>query len=347
MEDFWRERRVFVTGGTGFIGSWIVRTLVEQDANVVVLVRDDVTEANNCLELFDGVSERVTAKVRGDLVDYDVVLRCLNEYEIEYCFHLAAQTIVTTANRNPLSTFESNIKGTWNLLEAARSISTLKGVIVASSDKAYGVHQNLPYTEESPLLPRYPYDTSKACADMLTRCYYHTYGVRTAVIRCANVYGPVDLNFSRIVPDTMRAVLFNREPLIRSDGSPVRDYLYVKDAVKGYLMVGENLDKLGGEAFNLGAGSPLTVLDLVNKIIKLSGKKLKPRILGKGVPEGEIDKQYLSAETAEKLIGWKRQYTLEEGLKETIQGYRQYFRTQAELDKRRRAATESGLQDRR
>lgn len=325
MDDFWRGRRVFVTGGTGFIGSWLVKTLVERGTDVVVLVRDDVSAANNCLDLFEDVSPRVAAKVTGDVIDYEKILRCLNEYEIEYCFHLAAQTIVGTASRNPLSTFESNIKGTWNVLEAARSLSTIRGVLVASSDKAYGVQEELPYTEATALLPKYPYGTSKACADMLTRCYYHTYGIPTAVTRCANIYGPVDLNFSRIVPETVRAVLFDRRPVIRSDGSPVRDYLYVKDAASAYLMAAEKLDKLGGEALNFGTNSPMTVLDLVREIIRLSGKQLKPEVLGSKPPEGEIGRQFLSAEKAQRLIGWRPQYALQEGLRETIEGYRRYF----------------------
>ncbi len=325
MSGFWRDRRVFVTGGTGFIGSWIVKALVERGARVVVLVRDDLSRANNCLEFLEGISERVAAKVTGDLVDYQTILRCLNEYEIEYCFHLAAQTIVRTANTNPLSTFESNIRGTWNVLEASRSISTIRGVIVASSDKAYGAQEHLPYTEQSPLLPQHPYDTSKACADMLTRCYFSTYGIPTAVTRCANIYGPVDLNFSRIVPETVRAVLFDRRPVIRSDGSPVRDYLYVKDAARAYLMAAEKLDNLGGEALNFGANSPVTVLDLVREIIRLSGKQLKPEVLGTKPPEGEIHRQFLSAEKAQRLIGWRPQYALQEGLRETIEGYRRYF----------------------
>ncbi len=325
MKDFWKSRQVFVTGGTGFIGSWIVKTLVDREANVVVLVRDDVSRENNCLELFHGVSERVVAKVTGDLVDYQKVLRCLNEYEIEYCFHLAAQTTVATANRNPLSTFESNIRGTWTILEAARSVSTIRGVVVASSDKAYGVHEELPYAEDASLIPKYPYDTSKACSDMLTRCYFHTYGVPAAVTRCGNVYGPVDPNFSRLVPGTIRSVLFDIDPVIRSDGNPVRDYLYVKDAVRGYLMIGERLDEIRGEAFNLGTNSPSTVLELVNSIIQLSGKRLKPKILGSGPPKAEIGRQLLSVEKAERLMGWKPEYSLAEGLQETIDGYRRYF----------------------
>lgn len=321
MKSFWKERNVFVTGANGFVGSWIARALVENDANVIILERD--TTPKSPLRLFD-LYPRLTV-ISGDVTNYFTLLRVFNEYEIDTCFHLAAQAIVGMAYRSPLSTFESNIKGTWNVLEAAR-VSNVDRVVIASSDKAYGEHAELPYKEEHSLDGLHPYDASKACADILTRTYFHTYSLPVAITRCANTYGGGDLNFSRIVPDTIRSVLHDKNPLIRSDGTPIRDYLYISDAVEGFLTLAEKLGSVKGKAFNFGTNSPISVLELVNKIIMLSGKShLEPVITGTGKTTGEIDRQYLSSEKAERVLGWKPEYDLDRGLKETLEWYRGYF----------------------
>ena len=243
------------------------------------------------------------------------------------CFHLAAQAIVVAANRSPLSTFESNIRGTWHLLEACRRTRMMRCVVVASSDKAYGRHDRLPYQEDYPLLGIHPYDASKACADILARSYFQTYGLPVSVTRCANLYGGGDLNFSRIVPDTIRAILNDRNPVIRSDGSPVRDYLYVEDAVQGYLALAGQQESanVAGEAFNFGSGRPVSVSELVSKLIALSGRThLAPDVQGQSTP-GEIDRQYLASDKAKQLLGWQARHSLEEGLTQTLRWYENYL----------------------
>lgn len=318
----WKDVNVLVTGANGFVGSWISKALTGEGASVVALLRDEVP--NSAMDFF-GIREKLRGIVKGDLADYRTIERALNEYEVEACYHLAAQAIVGIANRSPLSTFESNIKGTWNLLEAARN-SDVKRLVVASSDKAYGEHSGLPYKEDYCLNALHPYDASKACADILARTYYKTYGLPVCVTRCANIYGGGDLNFSRLVPDTIRAVLHDKNPIIRSDGTPVRDYLYCKDAVSAYLTLGEKLDRVKGEAFNFGSNAPISVLELVTKILALSGnKKLRPIIKGTGKTDGEIERQYLSSEKAKKLLGWAPRYEFEKGLKETFEWYKSYF----------------------
>lgn len=323
MKEFWKERNVFVTGAGGFIAAWLTKALVEKEANVTILIRDIKREKGYGLL---GLKEKVNIVI-GDLVDYGLMLRVMNEYNIDSCFHLAAQAIVQKANASPLSTFESNIRGTWNIMEACRNSKGIERVVVASSDKAYGIQKNLPYTEESPLLGIYPYDASKACADIIARSYYSTYSLPVAVTRNANTYGGADLNMCRIVPDAICSLLKGREFVIRSDGSPERDYIYVKDVSAGYLMLAENLSskKFGGEAFNFGSGKPIKVIDLFNKIAELCGKKgTKPKILAKA--KHEIDRQYLGIEKARKVLGWKPKYSIREGLKETIDWYRNYLK---------------------
>jgi CDP-glucose 4,6-dehydratase len=315
---FWEGKNVLVTGANGFIGSWVADALLENGAKVTALIRDRIP--NSELNLSGNVKKINT--VDGSLTDINVIKRALNEYEVDTVFHLAAQAIVTTANRSPLSTFESNIKGTWNILEACREHRLTERVVVASSDKAYGDQEKLPYTEDSPLLGLYPYDASKACADILTQSYYNTYQLPIAITRLANTYGGGDLNFTRIIPDTIRAILKNKEPIIRSDGTPVRDYMYAKDAAEGYLVLGENINKVKGQAFNFGNNSPINVLDLVKEILKAADSNLKPVIKGKGKSKGEIDKQYLDSTKAEKVLGWKPKYALNQGLKETIEWYK-------------------------
>ena len=320
--NYWSGKNVFVTGADGFIGSWVAKELVEQKAKVTILVRD--------LKLglgFDlhGLREKITI-VKGDLVDLQVLQRALNEYEIDSVFHIAGQAIVGIANKSPLSTFESNIKGTWNILEACRLQTAVKRIVVASSDKAYGVQKELPYTENSPLLGLYPYDASKACTDILARSYFTTYGLPVAVTRNANTYGGGDLNFSRIIPDAIISLIEGKKFKIRSDGTPERDYMYVKDAVKGYLTLGAALDRkeIQGQAYNFGTETPVKVVDLFDKIAKLLGKpEEKAQILGQA--KNEIDRQYLSTSKAKKDLNWEPKYSLEKGLKETIEWYKNYL----------------------
>jgi len=320
----WKEKNVLVTGATGFVGSWLTKSLVEKKANVVALVRDHIPDSPLN---YMGTYPKLKAVVDGDIINYDTVNRIFNEYDIDICFHLAAQTIVGTANRSPLPTFETNIKGTWNVLEVALKSETLERIVIASTDKVYGEPIKLPITEDHLLSGTYPYDGSKACVEILARTYFKTYGVPVAITRCCNIYGGGDLNFSRIVPDTVRSIIFNKNPIIRSDGTPVRDFIYISDAVNAYLTLTENLDKknVKGEAFNFGSNSPIKILDLVNKIIKISGKNLKPVIKGKGKPKGEISVQYLSSEKAKKILKWKPKTPLEIGLKKTIKWYEDFF----------------------
>ncbi len=254
---FWKNINVFITGADGFVGSWITKELVHQGANVTILVRDLVPRSP--LRSMPEEFSNLTSVVVGSITDYKTIERAFNEYEVEACFHLAAQTIVGTANRSPLSTFESNILGTWNVLEAARTSKLLQRIVIASSDKAYG-DQELPYSEDMCLKGIHPYDVSKVCADLLAQSYYTTYGLPVGITRCANIYGGGDLNFSRIVPDTIRSIYHNQDPIIRSDGTPVRDYLYVMDTVNGYLTLGEMLNKksINGQAFNFGSNQPIT-----------------------------------------------------------------------------------------
>lgn len=318
----WQGRNVFVTGCTGLLGAWLVNRLHELGAQVVVLIRDGVPQSNFYLLGLD----RETNIVHGDLTDCGLLCRVLNEYETEVVFHLGAQTIVGTANRSPLSTFESNVQGTWNVLEAARISSLVTGTVVASSDKAYGEHEKLPYGESAPLQGRHPYDVSKSCADLIAQSYFHTYGLPVVITRCGNLYGGGDLNFNRIVPGTIRSVLRGEPPVIRSDGQYVRDYFFVQDAVEACLHVAEKMEdqSLHGQAFNLSSEQPVAVLDLVEQILALMGRPdLKPKILNQA--KGEIPHQYLSSRKAKKLLGWQSRYGLEEGLREAIQWYQEFF----------------------
>jgi len=317
----WKTKRVLVTGASGFIGSYLVQALVDGGADVVALVRDDVPDSMYA-RLFMG--NAIT--IHGDMEQYAIVERAINEYEIEYVFHLGAQTIVKIANASPLSTFKSNIEGTWNVLEAVRQHDEhVKATVIASSDKAYGEHEKLPYVEDMPLQPSAPYDTSKACADMLARTYAHTYGLRIGISRCGNVFGGGDLNFSRIVPGTIRSLYFNERPVIRSDGTYVRDYVYVKDVVQHYIRLLEKTDemKLRGDVFNCSYGNPLSVLDIVAKIAQRMKKNISPDI--RNTASNEIKKQYLDARKARTVLGWKPAYTLEKGLDETIEWYEKFL----------------------
>lgn len=320
--DFWLDRPVFVTGCTGLLGSWLTIALVDAGAQVVGLIRDRVPYSN--LER-SGYETRV-ACVRGDVTDYELIQRSLNEYAIETVFHLAAQTTVPTANRSPLSTFETNIKGTWTVLEAIRRSPTVGRVVVASTDKAYAAIQTSPHTEDMPLGGCYPYDVSKSCADLIARTYGITYGLPVAVTRCANLYGGGDLNWSRIVPSTIRSVLRGRPPVLRSDGTPKHDYMYVRDGVKAYLTLATQLDRpeVCGGAFNFGLNHPRTVLELVEIIISESDYPgLKPVILGQASHESVG--QYLDSTKAMRVLGWGAEHSLEDGLRETVKWYRAFL----------------------
>lgn len=322
----WTSKRVFITGADGFVGGWIAKTLAEKGAQIVTVVRDQ--RKNSALDLHQ-IRDKITT-IPGDIVDYNLMKRIFNEYEIEYCFHLAAQAIVGTANRSPMSTFETNIKGTWTILEAIRETNYpgIKGIVVASTDKAYGTHEQLPYTEESELRGIYPYDASKVCADVLSRCYAKMYSLPVAVTRKANVYGGGDLNFSRIIPDTVRCLITGEELVIRSDGTPQRDFLYVEDAVEGYLKLAEQLERpeIQGQAFNFSSEKPISVLELVNSVVRVYGKNLSPKILGTST--GEIDVQYLSNQKALSVLSWRPQHSLEQGLTKTISWYKNYLLSQ-------------------
>ncbi len=320
----WNGKNVLITGAGGFLGSWLSKTLIDKGANVVAAFKDD---APDTLLKYSGIYSKLKAIEKGDIVNFDWIKKIFVDYDIETCFHLAAQAIVGIANQSPLPTFETNIKGTWNILEIARLVESVERTVVASSDKCYGEPIKLPITEEHPLLASYPYDASKACADILSRTYSKTYGLSIGVTRCCNIYGGGDLNFSRIVPDSIRSVLLNKAPVIRSDGTPVRDFIFVMDAVSGYLTLAENLERneIKGEAFNFGSNSPITILNLVNKIIEISGKPLIPEVAGKSKPKAEIDAQYLSSEKAGRLLNWKPKVSLNEGLKEAIQWYSNFL----------------------
>jgi len=322
MSTFWQDRPTFVTGATGLVGGWLVRRLLDMGADVTCLVRDWVPQS----ELVRARLIEQVEVVRGDVRDQALLERILGEYEIDTVFHLAAQTIVSIANRNPVSTFETNIQGTWALLEACRRSPTVKQIVVASSDKAYGDQEELPYDENTPLQGQHPYDVSKSCADLIAHTYAVTYGLPVTITRCGNFYGGGDLNWNRIVPGTIRSVLRGRRPVIRSDGQYVRDYFYVEDAAAAYMLLAEQVarrSELRGQAFNFSDETPVTVLDLVGHILSLMGSHLQSEILNEAT--NEIRYQYLSAAKARQVLGWKPLFTLEEGLKATIDWYRGFF----------------------
>ncbi len=318
---------MLVTGAQGFIGSWLVSRLLEEEAKVVVLRRDVPAESRFGIE---GLEERCDV-VQGDLIDFDSLVRALNEYGVRAVFHLGAQTIVGTANRSPLSTWETNMRGTYTLLEACRTVGVVgdpvERVVVASSDKAYGSHERLPYDETFPLQPEFPYDVSKAATDMIARSYAVTYGLPVAVTRLANVYGGGDFNYSRIVPDTARALLRGDRPVVRSDGTPERDFIYAADAVDAYLAVAASLDDEDkrGRAWNAGAGRPYPVIEIVRRLIAVSGSDLEPDVQGEGTPHGEIDRQYLDSTRIREELGWEPRWDLDDGLRETWGWYERHI----------------------
>jgi CDP-glucose 4,6-dehydratase len=321
-QDFWRDRRVFVTGATGLVGGWLVRRLLEAEADVVCLVRDWTPQ---CELVTSRMIDRVTV-VRGDICDQNVLERALGEFEVETVMHLAAQSIVGIANRNPGSTFEANIGGTWKLLDACRRSPKVKQIITASSDKAYGDAPVLPYREDTPLNGQHPYDVSKSCSDLLAQTYAKSYGSPVCITRCGNFYGGGDFNWNRIVPGTIRSLLRGQQPLIRSDGSFIRDYFFVEDGAAAYMHLAEQLaekPELAGEAFNLSNEIQMSVLDLVAKIADVMGTDLEPVVLGEA--SNEIKHQYLDAAKARDLLDWQPLFTLEEGLSRTIAWYKNYL----------------------
>jgi CDP-glucose 4,6-dehydratase len=325
---FWRGRNVLVTGCTGVVGSWLTAALAEHGADVVGLIRDWVPQSHL---VRSGTINRIRV-VRGEVEDYSLVHRLLNEYEVDTVFHLAALTIVTIAHRAPLSTFETNIRGTWTVCEAARSAPLVSRVVLASSDKAYGTQERLPYTEEMPLLAHHPYDVSKACAELLARSYHATYGLPVGITRCANIYGGGDLNFNRVVPGAIRAALLGERPVIRSDGSPLRDYLYVQDAVSAYLTLAQALDDpaVHGQAFNFGIDNPQSVLEMTRLIISLSDHPaLEPIIEDRELKE--IQDQYLCSDKARQVLDWQPRYSLPDGLCETMAWYRAFLQEEGLL----------------
>ncbi len=317
---FWLDRPTLVTGATGLVGGWLVRHLLGQGADVVCLVRDWVPES----ELVQSrLVERVKT-VRGDVRDQALLERLLGEYEIDTVLHLAAQTIVTIANRNPVSTFESNVAGTWALLEATRRSPSVRQLVLASSDKAYGEAKALPYHEDMPLVGRHPYDVSKSCADLIAQAYAATYGTPVVITRCGNFFGGGDLNWNRIVPGTIRSVLRAEPPVIRSDGRYVRDYVYVEDGAAAYTLLAERLAEdrgLAGQAFNFSNETPISVSDLVRRILAVMRSDLEPEIRNEA--SHEIREQYLSAEKARRLFGWRPLFDLEAALAKTVAWYRE------------------------
>ncbi|MBI4454616.1 MAG: GDP-mannose 4,6-dehydratase [Acidobacteria bacterium] len=325
---FWCNRPTLVTGGTGLLGGWLVRCLLNQGADVVCLCRDWVPQ---CELVRARLIDRVKV-VRGDVRDQAVLERTLGEYEIDTVMHLAAQTIVGIANRNPISTFQSNIQGTWCLLEACRRSPTVKQVVIASSDKAYGDQERLPYDESTPLRGQHPYDVSKSCADLIASVYARTYSLPVAVTRCGNFYGGGDLNWNRIVPGTIRSVLHGQRPIIRSDGNSVRDYFYAEDGAAAYMLLAEQLavrSELRGEAFNFSNELQMTVLQLVQHMLELMGSDLQPDVRNES--KNEIRNQYLSARKAREMLNWSPLFDLNTGLQRTIAWYREFFGTPRNL----------------
>jgi CDP-glucose 4,6-dehydratase len=326
--SFWQDRSVLVTGASGLLGSWLVTHLFDAGANVVCLVRDWVPQSER---LLDKKLDRVK-NVRSDITDQDLLERVLGEYEVDVVFHVAAQAIVGNANRDPVSTFSTNIQGTWSLLEACRRSSKVKSVVIASSDKAYGEQETLPYTEEMPLQGRHPYDVSKSCGDLIAQAYAASYNMRVVITRCGNFFGGGDLNWNRVVPGTIRSVLRGERPIIRSDGQFVRDYIYIEDAAAAYMMLAERLmvdDSLVGQAFNFSYESQVSVIDMVQLILRKMNSSLRPEVLNQA--SNEIRNQFLSSERARAVLNWKPQFTLESGLERTLAWYREFLGSPAAL----------------
>ena len=324
QDSFWTDRNVLVTGCTGLLGSWLTEFLTEHGANVVGLVRDQAPQSR--LVQSDGINQ-ITV-VWGEVENYQLLERVLNEYQVQTVFHLAAQTIVGIANASPLSTLETNIRGTWNLLEACRISQWVENVVVASSDKAYGEHAELPYSEDAPLIGRHPYDVSKSCADLIAQAYFSSYQLPVCITRFGNLFGPGDLNFNRLIPGTIRSTIRGEAPVIRSDGKFSRDYIYVEDAAIAYAMVAKKMaaePKVAGNAFNFSYEAPLAALDVVNKILHAMGQDgLEPQILD--IAKNEIPHQYLSSKKAREMLGWQPQRHFDQGLSLTVPWYENWLK---------------------
>jgi CDP-glucose 4,6-dehydratase len=311
-------KNVLVTGANGFVGSWLCKKLLDMKVNLFALIKEHIQGS-----VFNSLDSNSLVKISGDVQDFDYMSSLIKTNEISICFHLAAQTIVGKSNINPLETFRTNVLGTCNMLEASR-INDIEVFILASSDKAYGTQKNLPYTEDSPLKGTFPYDASKSCADIIAQSYFYMYELPVSITRSVNIYGGGDMNFSRIFPDTIRSLIKKERPVIRSDGTPVRQYIYVDDVVNGYISIAENFEKVKGEAFNFGSSDPISVLDVVKLITYFYGTKTQPLIKGDD-SKGEIHSQYLSSKKARKLLEWEGSVELEDGVKRTIEWYKNHF----------------------
>jgi len=320
-KSFWKNRRVLITGGSGFIGSWLCKSLVSMQANVVVV---DIKLPKEFSYTVSRINSGKPLFIRGDVRNFTSLQNIIRKYRVNTIFHLAAEAIVSRALMNPYKTLETNIKGTWNVLEASRLSTTVKRIVVASSDKAYGAAKVLPYTELTCLQGEAPYEVSKSCADLICQAYFQSYNLPVCVTRCGNVYGGADYNFSRIIPGTILSVLKNRKPIIRSDGNFVRDYIFIKDIVNAYILVAERMNnkKIIGEVFNFGYNKPKTVLEVVQNILRnMRRSDLSPIILNQ--VSREIKNQYLNASKAHRLLKWKPKYKFNRGLKQTIQWYKE------------------------
>lgn len=320
QQSYWARRKVLITGHEGFLGSWLTRSLVEQGAVVYGI---DIDRTKKSLILKD-----VRPKFKsfyGDVGSFNFVSGRISALKPQVVFHLAAEAIVGTANKNPLKTFHANIQGTWNILEASRGKKFIESIVVASSDKAYGTHKKLPYTESAALQGEHPYDASKSCADLICRSYFVTFGIPVCVTRCGNIYGPGDYNFSRLIPDAVRSFILDQRFMIRSNGKFTRDYIFVKDVVHAYMRLAQHVRKLklAGEAFNFSCETPISVLNLFQKLQQIAGKTLPPQILNQA--KNEIPHQYLSSAKAKKMLKWKPQYSFHEGLKETVAWYKTHL----------------------
>jgi len=319
---YWKSKNIFVTGSTGLLGPYLIKELLRQDANVFALVRDFVP---NSQFFSDGLDKKVNLIV-GDLLDTNLLQRVLNEFDINSVFHLGAQAIVGTANRSPISTFRSNIEGSWNLLEAVRLSPWVKKIVVASSDKAYGAQEKLPYMEDAPMQGRHPYDVSKSCTDLLAQSYFHTYKLPVCVTRCGNFFGGGDLHFNRIIPGTIQSVFNGKRPVIRSNGLFVRDYIYVKDVVDAYLTLAQSMDdeKIIGQCFNFSTDTPFNVIQLVDLILEqMNSSHLTPIIQNQA--SNEIPEQHLCSEKAKNILGWQAKWGVKTGLLETIEWYKKFL----------------------